>query len=118
MWLNLQKSSEYEGGPASLVPIKKYLRHDSQIDVYLPDSDDGVCDEDEQNDKWFDEGGDRVLVFLKEGQDKGDDGGQQKDLDQQVIKLLEDQLPQGLALLGWQLCKYKGITNSYSIQYV
>ena len=34
-----------------------------------------------------------------------DDGGEQEDLDQEVVELLEDELPEGLALLGRELCK-------------
>ena len=34
------------------------------------------------------------------------DGGEEKDLDEEIVELLEDQLPQGLALLNRQLCKY------------
>ena len=36
---------------------------------YLPDSDDGVADQDEQDDEGLDEGRDGVVVVLEEGQD-------------------------------------------------
>lgn len=35
-----------------------------------------------------------------------DDGGQQQNLDEQIIELLEDQLPQGFALLRGHLCNF------------
>ncbi len=41
----------------------------------LPDSNDGVGDEDEQDDEGLDKGGDRLLVtLLEEGQHEGDGG--------------------------------------------
>ena len=68
----------------------------------LPDTDDGVGDEDEEDDERLDEGGDRVVI-LEEGEDEGDNGGEEQDLDQQVVELLEDQLEHGLANFGGQL---------------
>ena len=70
---------------------------------YLPYSHDGVCEQDEQDDEGLDKGGDRVLALLEEGQHEGDGRGQQEDLDQEVVELLQHQLPQGAALLGREL---------------
>ena len=36
---------------------------------YLPHSHDCVSDEDEEDDKWLDEGRDGIVVVLEEGQD-------------------------------------------------
>ena len=47
---------------------------------HLPDADDGVGDQDEQNDERLHEGGDRVVVVLEEGQHlKWEDGQAIKD---------------------------------------
>ena len=70
---------------------------------HLPDTDNSVGDQDEQDDKGLDEGGDRVVI-LEEGEDEGDDGGEEQDLDKQVIELFQDQLKDGLSLLDGQLC--------------
>ncbi len=70
---------------------------------YLPNSHDGVGDEDEENDEGLHKGRDGLLTLLEEGQDEGDDGSQQEDLNQQVVELLQHQLEQGLALLRGEL---------------
>ena len=70
---------------------------------HLPDTDNSVGNQDEQDDKGLDEGGDRVVI-LEEGEDEGDDGGEEQDLDEQVIELFQDQLKDGLSLLDGQLC--------------
>merc|ERR1712013_825201 len=76
---------------------------DSLLSVpLLPDADNSVGDQDEQDDKGLDEGGDRVVI-LEEGEDEGDDGGEEQDLDEQVIELFQDQLKDGLSLLDGQL---------------
>merc|ERR1712073_76498 len=76
---------------------------DSLLSVpLLPDTDNSVGDQDEQDDKGLDEGGDRVVI-LEEGEDEGDDGGKEQDLDKQVIELFQDQLKDGLSLLHGQL---------------
>merc|ERR1719342_2034219 len=76
---------------------------DSLLSVpLLPDTDNSVGDQDEQDDKGLDEGGDRVVI-LEEGEDEGDDGGEEQDLDKQVIELFQDQLKDGLSLLNRQL---------------
>ena len=69
---------------------------------YLPDTDNSVGNEDEEDDKGLDEGGDGVVVF-KEGEDEGDDGGEEEDLDEQVVKLFQDQLENSLSSLHGQL---------------
>ena len=71
---------------------------------HLPDTDNSVGDQDEQDDKGLDEGGDRVVI-LEEGEDEGDDGGEEQDLDKEIVELLEHQLPQGFSLLGGKFCK-------------
>jgi len=60
----------------------------SFVTPHLPDADDGVGDEDEEDDEGLHEGRDGFLVVLKEGQDEGDDGGQEEDLDQEIVELL------------------------------
>ena len=69
---------------------------------HLPDTDNSVGDQDEQDDKGLDEGGDRVVI-LEEGEDEGDDGGEEKNLDKEVIKLFQDKLENGLSSLYRQL---------------
>ena len=49
--------------------------------TYLPNTDDSVSDQNEKNDERLNKCGDRVLVFLKKGQDKGDNGGKQENFD-------------------------------------
>ena len=70
---------------------------------FLPDADDGVEDEDEEDDAGLDEIDDGDLdaggALLGEGDDEGDDRGEEEDLDEGVVELLQDQLPEGLALL-------------------
>ena len=75
---------------------------------YLPDTDNSVGNEDEEDDKGLDEGGDGVVVF-KEGEDEGDDGGKEEDLDEQVVKLFQDQLENGLSSLHGQLCRRENV---------
>ena len=79
---------------------------------YLPDTDNSIGNEDEEDDKGLDEGGDGVVVF-KEGEDEGDDGGEEEDLDEQVVKLFQDQLENGLSSLHRQLCRRRKITLSW-----
>ena len=69
---------------------------------YLPDTNNSIGDEDEQDDKGFNKGGDRVVIF-KEGEDEGDDGGEEKNLDKEVIKLFQDKLENCLSSLYRQL---------------
>ena len=37
--------------------------------TYLPHTDDGISDKDKKNDEGFNESGDHVIVFFKQGQD-------------------------------------------------
>ena len=69
---------------------------------HLPDTDNSVGDQDEQDDKGLDEGGDRVVI-LEEGEDEGDDGSEEENLDKEVIKLFQDKLENGLSSLYRQL---------------
>ena len=75
---------------------------------YLPDTNNSVGNEDEEDDKGLDEGGDGVVVF-KEGEDEGDDGGEEEDLDEQVVKLFQDQLENSLSSLHGQLCRKQSL---------
>ena len=51
----------------------------------LPDTDDGVGDQNEQNDKWFDESGDTLLlVIFEKGQDEWNTGSEEQNSDEQV----------------------------------
>ena len=69
---------------------------------YLPDTNNSIGDKDEQDDKGFNKGGDRVVIF-KEGEDEGDDGSEEKNLDKEVIKLFQDKLENCLSSLYRQL---------------
>ena len=66
--------------------------------MLLPNTDDRIEHEDEQDDERLDERLE-ALVLLEEGEDKGEGGGAKQDLDEQVVKLLQHQLPQRRALL-------------------
>jgi hypothetical protein len=62
----------------------------------LPDADDGVDNEDKEDDERLDEGGDAHLAAfcaVVEREHEGDDGRQEQDAHERVIKLLEDELP-------------------------
>ena len=75
---------------------------------YLPDTNNGVGNEDKKDDKGLDKGGDGVVV-LKEGEDKGDDGGEEEDLDEEVIELFQDQLKNSFPGLHGQLCRRRNL---------
>mmetsp|Transcript_35412 Transcript_35412/g.67768 ORF Transcript_35412/g.67768 Transcript_35412/m.67768 type:complete len:374 (-) Transcript_35412:249-1370(-) len=57
----------------------------------------GVGHEDEHDDQRLDKRS--AALSVKHGQEEGDDGGGNQDLDQQVVKLLEHELPEGHALV-------------------
>jgi len=60
--------------------------------VLLPHANDGVEDEDQENDKRLDECLE-ALLLLEKGEHEGEGRSAEEDLDQEVIKLLKDELP-------------------------
>ena len=68
--------------------------------LFLPDTDDGVGDEDEEDDKGLDKGSDSLVVVFEEGEDKGDAGSEEEDSNEQVFELLDNEFHEGFAFFG------------------
>ena len=102
--LDLLSVGSEDLGHFGLVFFKSF---DGRLGVlFLPDSDDSVCDENEKDDKGLDKGGDALIVFaalFEEGEDEGDAGREEEDSDEEIFELLDDELHQGLALFGRKL---------------
>lgn len=63
--------------------------------VLLPDADDSVHDEDEENDKGLNVVGEAGgSIVLKVGKNKADKGGDEKDFHEDVVELLQNELPE------------------------
>jgi len=69
----------------------------------LRDTDDGIKNQNGENDGGVDEGAPATLV-LKEGEGEGNGGRAEKDDDQLVLELLEDELPDGGGWLFGDSC--------------
>lgn len=67
--------------------------------------DDSISDEDEEDDGGLDKGGPFVVTLLEQGEAKGDDGRDEEDDDELVLKLFEDELPQWGSGLLRDLCE-------------
>ena len=75
--------------------------------TYLPNTNGCVGDQNHENNERFDEctdGAFALVVLLEEGQHERDQRGTEQDLDEQIVELLENELPQWFALLGRQFC--------------
>ena len=84
-----------------------FKRFDCRLGVlFLPDSDNSVRDENEEDDKRLDKGGDAFVVLaalFEERENEGNAGGEEEDSDEEIFELLDDQLHQRLAFFGRKL---------------
>merc|ERR1712072_700826 len=68
----------------------------------LPYTNNSVGNENEKDDERFNKSCDGIIIF-KEGEDKGDDGSEQQNFDEEIIELLENKFPDCLALFSREL---------------